>query len=156
MHMSGYFNLRSARDCLEDFRRKLEDFKSDNLNVDKATSCAEACWSLADWVGPEILAPQNDRKHMDQFKKNITKRCPALTYVRDLTDKRKHRILGRRSVVVRSEEHHIGDYDSNDFSRDFNISCLIITTVDGQRLYVEDVFDECLGFWGKFFLQNNL
>jgi hypothetical protein len=153
--MSGYFNLRSARDCLEDFRRKLAGFKSDNLNVDKATACAEACWSVVEWAGHEVLAPTNHRKQLDQFKRDRLVDCPSLAYVRDLTNKRKHRKLDRK-FVVKSEEHHIGDFDPKDYSRDFNISCLIIMTVDGQRFYIDDVFEECLAFWDRFFHQNNL
>jgi len=153
--MSGYFNLRSAQDCLEDIRRKLEDFKSDNLNVDKITACAEACWSVVEWAGHEVLAPTNNREQLRQFKRDILVSFPTLKYVRDLTNKRKHRKLDGK-FIVKSEEHHIGDFSPEDYSREFNISCLIITTVDGQRLYVEDIFDECLAFWDRFFSQNNL
>jgi hypothetical protein len=152
--MSGYFNLRSARDCLEDFRQKLEDFKSDNLNVDKATACAEACWSVVEWAGHEIHGPINGRKGLSPFRQDVLNGCPSLAYVRDLTDKRKHRKLDR-PFIVETEEHHIGAYSSS-YSRAYDISCLTISTKDGQRLYVEDIFDECLAFWDRFFSQNNL
>ena len=152
--MSGYFDLHSPRDCLEDFRRKLENFKSNNLNVDNATACAEACWSVVEWAGHEIHDPINDRKVLHKFRRDVLKGCPSLAYVRDLTDMRKHRKLDRKTIVAEGKRH-IGGF-SPAFSRAFDISCLIITTVDGQRLYLEDIFDECLAFWDRFFSQNNL
>ena len=40
---------------------------------------------------------------------------------------------------------------SNAFSRDFDVSGLMLATQDGRELWFEDLIEEVLSFWEKYF-----
>jgi hypothetical protein len=67
--------------------------------------------------------------------------------MRDIINGSKHLGLNYKPKVVASELHR-GDF-SNDFSRDFDISCLLITTADGRELYFEDELETAVRFWSQ-------
>ncbi|MGD1887531.1 MAG: hypothetical protein ACFB01_10515 [Cohaesibacteraceae bacterium] len=157
--MSNSFGMKSARDCLEDFRRKVVRYRADDLNESLALDCAMAGWSLVDWVFDEYVREDNwsntrRSKELLSFKQHLKRDCPSLDLLQDIANARKHRRVENYGKTVLEARSHSGGFSSG-FSRGFNISRLIIVTAD-REFDFEDTVVATLDCWDRYFDREGL
>ena len=143
------FDLQNSRDCLEDLRGTVSDFKKDPLNPRIARYGAVVAWSICDWIFEEH-GSRLGYKTLPKFQEDIRKKCPELEYLQNLANSLKHKTITRHTPSLRNADKHTGDF-SQEFSRDFDISGLMLTVQDGRQLWFEDVIEEALAFWDGYF-----
>ena len=143
------FDLQNSRDCLEDLRGAVSDFKKDPLNPRLARYSAILAWSICDWVFEE----HGDRlgfNDLPSFQGDIKQRCPELDYLQDLANSLKHRTITRYTPSLTEAYQQEGAF-SRAFSRGFDIPALMLTTQDGTQLWFDDVIEGTLSFWDVYF-----
>ena len=147
--MTLTFDLRNSRDCLEDLRGTVSDFKKDRLNPRIARYGAVVAWSICDWVFEEHGSCLG-YKELTDLQKDIRKKCPELEYLQNLADSLKHKTITRYTPSLHKAYKKKGAF-SQEFSRAFDISRLMLTVQDGSQLWFEDVIEEALAFWDGYF-----
>lgn len=143
------FDLKNSSDCLEDLRGANSDFKKDPLNPRIARYCAIVSWSMCDWVFEEHGSGL-EYKDLASFQGYVKKQCPELCYLQDLSNSLKHKTITRYDTSLTEAYTHKGSFSSA-FSRGFDISGLMLTIRDGSQLWFEDVIEEALSFWDRYF-----
>ena len=151
--MSVSFDLQDSGDCLREFEKKVANFKRDSLNTEKARDSAIAAWHICDWVFAEHGTRLGHKKKRD-LHISVKASCPALGYLQDVANGRKHKVLTYRPSVEKSYEHK-GAF-SNGFARGFDISRLRLELAGGQVVDFEDVLDSTLVFWFAFFNRHGI
>ena len=143
------FDLQNSRDCLEDLRAAISDFKTNRLNPRQARYIAIVAWSISDWVFREH-GNRLGYENLENFKKDIRSQCRELCYLQDLANSLKHRTISRYTPSLAKAHKHGGAF-SQGFSRAFDLSRLMLTTRDGRELWFEDVIETALIFWDGYF-----
>ena len=149
------FDIQNSRDCLEDLRNTISDFKKDRLNPRIARYGAIVAWSICDWVfkehGPQL---GYNKKELNKLRADIRKASPELKYLQDLANSLKHRNPDYTASLCSAYKHKGGF--SQDFSRDFDISRLMLEVKGGRKLWFEDVIEEAFSFWDDYFKKNGI
>jgi len=157
--MSITFGMRSARDCLEDFRAKVSRYRDNDLDESLAMECAIAGWSIVDWVFDQHVQDsrwtnKERRKAFFELQKTVKTECASLDLLQDIANARKHRTIEHYPRTVLIARKHGGAFD-NSFSRDFDISRLVLETRD-QEFDFEDTVVSALEYWDRYFAQNGI
>lgn len=157
--MSTTFGMKTPGDCLADFTDKVKRYRADDLNHSFAMDCAVAGWSVADWVyddhAERLGYSKNQKKrHAETFKRHLMQQCSALGLLQDLANFRKHRKIDRYDTTLLEAREHGGGFDSS-FSRDFDISRLVLITDEGEFDF-EDSVVAVLDFWNRYFKANSV
>ncbi len=143
------FDLRTSRDCLEDLRGAIADFKKDPLNPRIARYCSIVAWSISDWVFEEC-AHRLEHKRRSDFQQDIKSQCPELGYLQDLGTSVKHMTISRY-IPSLVEARMRGGAFSNAFSNAFDRGGLILSIRDGRHFWFDEVIQTALSFWDKYF-----
>ena len=153
--MSLTFDLENSRDCLEDLRDTISDFKKDRLNPRIARYGAVVAWSICEWVFEEHGSRLGyRRKELNKLRADIRRASPELKYLQDLANSLKHRNPDYTASLCSAYKHKGGF--SQEFSRGFDISRLMLELNDGRQLCFEDVIEKALSFWDEYFKNNNI
>ena len=141
------FGLSNSKDFLEELRGSISDLKKDPVNPRLARYAAIVAWAMCDWV----------RKDMGEQVKHewIKEQCPALGYLQDLGNFFKHRELKSSKNSTLRAARRSGTF-SRAFSRGFDIVRLELILEDGSNLWFEDVIQEALEFWERYFRETGL
>lgn len=81
--------------------------------------------------------------------------CPDLGYLQDIAIARKHGEISHYAPRVKKASERGGAF-SQDFSRDFDISLLVIVTEDGNEHAMLDVLARGLAYWEQFFQKHGI
>ena len=151
--MSLSFDLQNSGDCLREFQRKVAGFKGDSLNTEKARDCAIAAWHICDWVHKEHGSRLGYNKQR-ALQSHVKTSCPELGYLQDVANGRKHKLL-TYSPSIRKAYEHRGAF-SGGFSRDYDISRLMLELEGGTKVDFEDVLEGALSYWVGFFKKHGV
>ncbi len=143
------FDLQSSRDCLEDLRGTSSDFRKDPLNPRIARYGAVAAWSICDWIFEEY-GSRLGYKSLTSLQEDVRGKCPELDYLQDLANSLKHKTITRYIPSLTEAYKRKGAF-SNAFSRGFDVSGLMLTIQDGRQLWFENVIEDALSFWDRYF-----
>ena len=128
--------INDSRDYLEHFRRKVAAFEVDDLNKELALECANAGWSLCDWIFKEIGTATGFPRFVD-FQEHVRATCPELAYLQDLAISYKHNTITKYAPKLRVAKRHNGSFSSA-FSRNFDVSGLNLEVNDGTVIWMEN------------------
>ena len=148
------FDIQNSRDCMEDLRDTISDFKKDRLNPRIARYGAVVAWSICDWIFEEH-GSQLGYTELKDLKEDIKEQSPELKYLQDLANSLRHKTITRYTPSLYRAYEKKGAF-SQGFSRDFDISGLRLVVNDGRQLWFEDVIEEALSFWNDYFKNNNI
>ncbi len=151
--MSLTFEMQSARDCLEDYKRKLVQIESDDLNTSVAMDCAVAGWSIADWIF-NCDGRRLGYANLQYLQNALREQCRSLAYIQDIAIGRKHKDVTYYVPTVKSTGTHNGAF-SHGFSSGFDISRLVFETEDGE-FHLGDTLQNVLSFYETYFEQNEI
>ena len=142
------FDLQNSRDCLDDLRETISDFKKDRLNPRIARYGAVVAWSICDWVFLE-RGLQLGYKNLTSLQIDVREKCPGLGYLQDLANSLKHKTITMYKPALEEAFERKGAFSSG-FSRDLDVSGFMLATQDGRELWFEDVIEEVLSFWEEY------
>ena len=142
------FDLHDSRDCLDDLRETVADFKKDRLNPRIAGYGAVVAWSICDWVFLE-RGPQLGYKNLTSLQIDAREKCPGLGYLQDLANSLKHKTITMYKPALDEAFERKGAFASG-FSREFDTSGLMLATQDERELWYEHVIEEVLSFWEEY------
>lgn len=148
------FHLENSRDCLEDLRDTISDFKKDPLNPRIARYGAIVAWSICDWVFKEH-GSHLGYTELGKLQEDIRNACPKIEYLQNLADSLKHKTITRYIPSLHRAYKKKGAF-SQGFSRGFDISGLMLEVHDGRELWFEDVIEEAFSFWDDYFKRNGI
>ena len=95
------------------------------------------------------------RAHVDEFKRYLFGKCPALEEAEALTNSTKH-FRTDRNVVPLPTGKHEGAFQRDAFQDDaFDVSYLWVER-GGKRQRVEEFIQELVEFWESFFKEHNI
>lgn len=144
------FDIKSSKDFFQKLVEDHEEFKLSSTSSRIALNCAMTAWHLTEWVYYEYHENLSTKfPLLKDFQNMMKKQCPSLQIMHDLANGTKHFKLNRHRTSIESTELHLGDF-SSDFSRDFDISSLVIILNDGRKIYFEDEINTCLNYWVKY------
>ena len=142
--------LNTLRDRLALAVSDGSQYLAEPLDVQKADAFARSAHILAEWV----VMDHNTFGYQSQgdCRKDIYQRCPYLKAIRDLSNMAKHggKLEEGRTPYFRATKRHGGAF-SRDFSRDFDISKLVLVMPDETELDFEEMVAQALRFWEEFF-----
>jgi len=141
--MDSLFNRRSPLDWMPRLRALGARCRVDLVDVDAAVEFAVAAWSMVDLVRHERNLPRS-------FAQDVKRQCPSLAYMQDIATQRKHGEITRYAPQLKTTNLHGGAF-SADFSRDFDVSRLELTTVEGRRVLFIDAMEATIRFWETYF-----
>ena len=141
------FGLSDSADFLDELRGSISDLQKDPVNPRLARYAAIVAWAMCDWVQKDL---GEQVKHAC-----IQKQCPALAYLHDLGNFFKHRQLNSPQKSTLRAAKRTGSF-AREFSPEFDIVRLQLVLEDGTNLWFEDVIQEALEFWEKYFKDNGL
>ena len=141
------FGLSDSADFLDELRGSISDLKKDPANPRLARYAAIVAWAMCDWV-------QKDLRERVNYAW-IQKQCPALAYLHDLGNLFKHRQLKSPEKSTLRAAKRAGSL-GREFSPEFDIVRLELVLQDGANLWFEDVIQEALEFWERYFKENVL
>jgi hypothetical protein len=144
------FNIKSTKDFYNKLKEDFMEYSEDRLSSRKALNFALTAWHLSDWTYNEFKEKLTSKhKSLNSFQANLKKLCPSLQLMHDLTNGTKHYTLTRHKPIIKETNLHIGDFN-NDFSRDFDISSLVIELHDGTKVHFEDEIIIVMDFWTEY------
>lgn len=150
------FDIQNSRDCLKDLRDTISDFKKDSLNPRIARYGAIVAWSICEWVFEEHGSRLGyKKKELDKLQEDIRNACPELEYLQDLANFLKHKTITKYTPSLYRAYKKKGAF-SQGFSRDFDISSLMLELNDGRKLWFEDVIEKALSFWEEYFKKHGI
>ena len=151
--MSLTFGMKSAGECLQEFRNKIDQFDKDDLNTSLAMECAIAGWSVADWIF-ECDGQRLGYNKLRDLQDEIREQCQSLSHLQDIANARKHKEIDHYTPSVKSSGQREGDFN-RDFSRDFNITRLVFHTDAGEFSFWSTL-QSALYYYEKYFEQNKI
>lgn len=138
------FEIKTAMDFYKTFLENYQEYFNDLTSSRKAINCALTAWHLSEWVYHE------DKKlkcvNAKIFQDRIIELEDAFKILKDIVNGTKH---CEHSAKITTEVHK-GAF-SNGFSRDFDISRLVVKREDGTYIYFDNVVDKIAGFWKGYF-----
>lgn len=153
------FDIGTPSDFLQKLRDEQADFiKSDCLDARHALNAVMTAYHLHEWVWGGFAKRDYTlhrtlglrRAHLDEFKKYILGKCPALQDAEALTNNTKH-FGNDHKVIPLPTGKHEGAFQRDAFQDDaFDVSYLWIER-DGKRQRAEDFIRELVEFWEAFF-----
>lgn len=150
------FGMDDSRAHLGHFRRKVSVFTADDLNGELALECANAGWSVCDWVLKELGTATGFEKLSD-FQEDVRANCTELAYLQDLAVSYKHKTITMYEPRLSAAIRHSGDFSPEDFSReDFGVSGLKLETNGGSTAWMDDVLHAALAYWDGYFSRHGL
>ncbi len=139
------FSKNTADEQLEIALLAFQNFESNPINEAFADKCAEEINKCLDYIHREKLCNCNFEKFSD-CRSKVFNDCSELEIIRDIADSSKHSGIDRSKYVVKSAEKHNGSFSSV-FSREFDISKLIIITKDSDNeLFFIDIARNSLSY----------
>lgn len=147
------FDIKSSKDFYKKLLDDYAEYKKDRVSSGKALNCAMVSWHLSEWIANEENPGATDREIKNRVNDFILK-CPSLSIMKDIANGTKHFNITKYKPEVDKTHLHHGDFNQ-DFSRDFNISSLIITMKDGEKKYFEDEIETVVNFWKDYFNEHN-
>ncbi len=139
------FSKNTADEQLEIALLAFQNFESNSINEDFADKCAEEINKCLDYIHREKLCNCNFKK-FSKCRPKIFSNCSELEIILDIADSSKHSGIDRNKYVVKSAEKHNGSF-SDAFSREFDISKLIIITKDSDsELFFIDIAKKSLAY----------
>ncbi len=147
------FDIKNSGDLLKKLQDDHNDFLQDPTSSRIALNCAMTAWHLVDWVFNEyklsgLVSKNAKRDALRQFQEELKAQCSELQIMNDIADGTKHCEIDRKHDT-QSTNLHEGSF-SNDFSRDFDISCLLIQMDNGSEVYFEDSIESVMSFWENY------
>jgi len=139
------FGINNSKDKLKLLIEEYEIYRKDLLSEKLATSLSEGAWSLADWV----FAEQTKESDKGKFRIDLFSQCPSLLIMHDIANVSKHKVLDRPKASIKRAHKHSGAF-SQAFSKEFDISCLIIEMEDGTKTYFEEEIENVISFWKTY------
>ena len=152
--MSQAFGIDEPIPALNDFQEKVRQFRSDALNKELACDCAIAAWHICDIVFVKTSVKSVFRS-LTTFQEKVRTECLDLGYLQDIAIARKHGEISRYTPRVKTASEKGGAF-SQAFSRDFDISLLVIVTEDGNEHAMLDVLARVLAYWEQFFQKHGI
>ena len=152
--MPHSFGASSAGERLELLRRQHAKFKLDPLDEALANDLCVIAWSLCDWIFKEHGSRLNFVE-LGLLQCRVKIECPTLALVQDIANGSKHKIIEKYSPKLKDAGLHKGDF-SREFSRDFDVSHLVVTTNSGDQVWFEDVIESAVAYWTTFFQINQI
>ena len=143
--MTRSFGL-DAPSALEALKSAVEKFKDDDLNEDLARECALKAWHLCDHVFNEF-GSNCQFSSLRGFQDHIKLKCPEFAYLQDICNETKHAKITKYQPHIDEARFHYGDFSRDDFSHDFDISCLEIKHHDGRTFLFNNVVVTTVNFW---------
>ena len=142
--------LNTLRDRLALAVSDGSQYLAEPLDVQKADAFARSAHILAEWVVKDHVT--FGYQSQGDCREDIYKRCPDLKAIRDFSNRAKHggKLEEGRTSYFRAAKRHGGAF-SRDFSRDFDISRLVLVMPDGTELDYEEVVAQAVRFWEGFF-----
>ena len=126
--------LNTLRDRLALAVSDGSQYLAEPLDVQKADAFARSAHILAEWVVKDHVT--FGYQSQGDCREDIYKRCPDLKAIRDFSNRAKHggKLEEGRTSYFRAAKRHGGAF-SRDFSRDFDISRLVVChpCIDGYR-----------------------
>ena len=158
------FDIRSPSDFLQKLRDEQADFiKSHCLDARHALNAVMTAYHLHEWVWGGFAKRDYTlhrswslrRAHVDEFKRYLFGKCPALEEAEALTNSTKH-FRTDRNVVPLPTGKHEGAFQRDAFQDDaFDVSYLWVER-GGKRQRVEEFIQELVEFWESFFKEHNI
>ena len=93
---------------------------------------------------------------LGKLQEDVRNKCPEIEYLQNMADSLKHRNITSYTPSLVGAYKHRGEFSSRDFSRDFDISGLMLKLQDGSELWFEDVIEAALSFWDGYFKDNGI
>jgi hypothetical protein len=142
------FEIRNSQDLYNRLLADFNDLNNDPLSSRHAINCAMTAWHLVDWTFIEfrIRHGYSDIGLYRQFLNS-----PSLDIMGDIANGSKHLIVTRPRSDISNTQIHDGDFDPNDFSFDYDVSCLELEMKDGsKKIFIEEMKQVKL-FWELYF-----
>ena len=143
------FGKDNSVDKYQEFLADYNDYKNDDLNVNKAKRVAVSSWHLVDWTFQEFKSTHNFTD-IGNYRESLYPNCDSLKIMHDIANTTKHKLLTRPKADLKDTKEHRGDF-SNDFSFDFDISYLELEKNDGTILRFVEETEKVKGFWDNYF-----
>ena len=145
------FDIASSKDFYYKLIADYNDYKSDSTSSRLAINCAMTAWHLGEWLYKEFMPLLNntfsDNKIYMAHLENIE--CTALEIMHRITNGSKHCSMAGRTHSVQGTKKHVGDF-SNDFSKEFDQTALLVKMDDGTEVWFEDELDAVVAFWQDY------
>ncbi|MEK6783147.1 MAG: hypothetical protein AABY93_15710 [Bacteroidota bacterium] len=142
------FDIVNSKQFFSKLLEDSKDYQIDKTSSRLAINCAMTAWHLSDWI---YFEEEYDKIYkLVDFQERLKKLCPALQIMHDICTGSKHFHLTKHQSKVEESKLHSGEF-SSDFSRDFDISVLILEMKDGTKSYFEDDLETVIDFWNKVF-----
>jgi hypothetical protein len=155
------FDIRTPRDFLQKLRDEHADFiKSDCLDARHALNAVMTAYHLHEWVWGGFAKKAYilhrswglRRVHVDEFRRHVFGKCPALEDAEALTYSTKHFGSDRKVIPLPTGKHQ-GAFQRGAFQDDaFDVSYLWVER-GGRRQRAEDFIQELIEFWEAFFTE---
>ena len=145
-------NLNFGKTSVDKFKELKEDYSEfikDKTSTKLALDYAMNAWHLAEWIYKEynlcVYFPT-----LKLYQDDVVLQCPALKIMHDLANGNKHYLITKYRPTVKNTTISTGAF-SSDFSRDFDISTLVIELNDGSEIYFEDEIEKAMIYWEDYF-----
>jgi len=149
------FERGNASDVLEALHRNAAAFAKDPLNTDLANHCAIDAWSLCDWVFKEH-GKRLGFTSLANLQATMKANCNSLQLLQDVANASKHKEITRYTPQLKEAKKHKGGFQRGAFSRDFDVSALVLVREDGSEIWFDDALDEATRYWDTYFSANGL
>ena len=147
-------NLITIEGCLEDFRRKAQEFHARPLDPFLACDCAIAAWSIYDWV-KEFHKERLGFETKAEMFNGITSQCPELAHLREVANYRKHGKAETGTLTLKRYDQHDHSF-SRGFNEDHTSGSLQLITANNEKIWMEDAILAALAFWEAFFVAQGI
>jgi len=151
--MNFSFDIKTSADLFVAFNDSVVECQSDLTSTSKAVFAAMLGWSLCDWVYNEFPVVSSKHPKKKDFQAFVKSQCAAMGYLQDIANGTKHRSITMYTPIVVSADKHGGAF-SSDFSREFDVSRLKMTLVDGTTIFFDNEASIARDYWRQYFSTN--
>ena len=124
----------------------VQQYLSDDLNVELAINCANKLWHMCDWYYKEYESSLNFNQLSD-FQGICGKESPELKILRDVCNGSKHGTIEKtHNPMIRRAKKHTGSFSSA-FSRAFDVDVLEVELTDGSFVQFDQVVKSVYAYW---------
>jgi len=147
--MSKYtFGIKSADSYLLSLSEAYRQFRSDDLDANKALDCAMRAWHISEWIYKEFNL-EATQGTLQQYQKRLASAHDFLAFMHDVANGLKHCTLSQPLSSVDDSGTHLGDF-SNDFDFSFDVSCLVLKLEDDtERIFILEL-EKAIEHWRAY------
>lgn len=142
------FDIKDSQGLFDKLTRDYNIFLVDNVSSDFAINFSITAYHLYEWTESEL-----DKDGREELKNNRKEIQEDFQIIRDITNGTKHKKINKYVPKLKTAKKHDGSFDSS-FSREFDITMLIVEMEDGREMCFEDVAERVYNFWKKYFKAN--